>query len=118
MGISERREIELKNKDKTVQKMSRDGLVEENLAQGTRHNVSQREKDFDPARPAAEQEQRAESRASGGKHHRPANKGRDGPQDAQAPKGADAPGTPTEASAYSLQTYADMVQKGYEYKRV
>lgn len=61
MSIHERREIELKNREKTTHKMSRDGLVEENLSKGTAQNISQREQDAvlqqsksDPARHTAE----------------------------------------------------------------
>ena len=35
MSHLERKEFELKAKDKVVQKMTRDGLVDENLADGT-----------------------------------------------------------------------------------
>lgn len=55
MSVNERREIELKNKDKTVHKMSRDGLVEQNVSQGTAQNVSRRERDADFSRPAADE---------------------------------------------------------------
>lgn len=49
-----RREFELKNKDKTVLKMSRDGLVEQNLSQGTEENISHREQEADfGAKPGA-----------------------------------------------------------------
>ena len=50
---NERRE--LKTKDKTVVKMSRDGLVEENLATGSTKNVSRKEKDTGFSAPPAEQ---------------------------------------------------------------
>lgn len=40
-------ELELQNKDKTVAKMTRDGLYEENITQGTSTRVSERKEDYD-----------------------------------------------------------------------
>lgn len=60
----------LKASDKTVQKMSRDGLVEQNLSTGEKQRVTKREQDFsfgkkadtDPRKLSAQPQRSGQSR--------------------------------------------------------
>ena len=47
---------ELKNKDKVVQKMSRDGLTEQNQTTGEQRRISSREREADFTKQAAPEE--------------------------------------------------------------
>lgn len=92
------RDQEFKTRDKTVQKMTRDGLTEKNLTQGTEQRVSQRLADvsFEKARP---EEQAAGHRAQGRTPHKPQQKQGPKPQDFQPAEDAEEADRFAEATA-------------------